>query len=229
MQLMQALAALGYRFEGPIINYPSEGPGIIRTDHGSLRETDLILLTTRPPMNDCELGDRRIIRRSFTDLEEKLFSGPLGAAFERCSRSEILLSHAAAAVSAGIAMRQSMVFRQHGGAAYQSYGSPITRKWYRFEKQDALTAVFLLYVEHAWPGGPAFLAAFGVGAKETLVWCHQLARRFQHLLCTTPFAMGEMRTGTLPKPPESLSFADSWEINLVGVAKEPLRGPRQAA
>lgn len=229
LYLTDALGARGYRYAGPIFNYPSAGPSPIPFDDGFLRETDLILLTTRPPMNDDEIGDKKAIRRSFTELEEKLFEGPLSARFERCGRSELLLTNAAAKISPEIAKRQSIVFRQNGGANYQSYGSPTTRQWQRFKSQSPLTAVFLLYAEHAWPGGPALLAAFGMGGTETLVWCYQLATRFPHLLCTTPFAMAEMRTGVLPERPASMGFADSWEITILGAEEQKVRGPKRAA
>ena len=61
-------------------------------------------------------------------LEEKLFEGPLRKRFERCARSEILLTNETAGISAEIARRQAIVFRQNGGAMYQSYGSPVARE-----------------------------------------------------------------------------------------------------
>ena len=223
-----ALAKHGYQFADVIINYPSSGEDLVPFDESFLRETDLILLTTRPPMD--RIGDKKDIARSFTTLEEKLFRDPLGKQFGRCARSEILLTAASAGISAEIAKRQSMIFRQHRGAMYQSYGSPVTGEWRRFKSPPPLTAAFVLYTEHAWPGGPALLAAFGMGGTETLVWCSQLATRFPHLLCTTPFAMAEMRRGTPAEPPTTMSLADSWEVTILGAAEPtPAHGPQRAA
>ena len=228
--ICQALAEGGYEFAGPIFNYPSDGPDLIPVDDSFLRETDLIVLTTRPPMDDRSVGDKKFIPRSFTTLEDKLFKGPLRERFGRCARSEVLLTDATADVSGEIAKRQSIMFRQNGGAMYHSYGSPVTGEWQRFKRRHPLTAVFLLYAEHAWPGGPGLVAAFGVGGMETLVWCYRLAKDFRRLLCTTPFAMAEMCTGALPERPVSMDFADSWEINVLGEADPmPARGPKQAA
>jgi hypothetical protein len=228
--LMGALIERGYRYGGLIINYPSKGPDLIPFDDSFLAETDLILLTTRPPMNDGDLGERKGIPRSFTTLEDKLFAGPLRERFKKCARSEILLSNATAGISAEIAKRQAIEFRQNGGAMYQSYGSPITRQWRRFKHLHSLTAAFLLFTEHAWPGGPALLAAFGMGGTETLVWCYQLATRFPHLLCKTGFAMAEMQTSPVTERPASMDFADSWEITILGAEEPaPLRGPNRAA
>jgi hypothetical protein len=218
--LLPSLVVRGYEYAGPIINNPSSGPELVAFDHGFLREDDLIFLTTRPPMNDLELGERKSIQRSFTDLEDKLFEGPLRARFQRCARTEVLLQNATARISPEIAGRQSMEFRQNGGATYQSYGSPYAGERRRFKRPQPLTAVFLVFAAHAWPGGPALLAAFGMGGNETFVWCHQLATRFSHLLFTTGFAMGEMRTTDLAVPPTGMDFANSWETTILGA--EPL-------
>jgi len=223
--LFEALSERGYRYAGPIVNRPP-GPDMPPFDDSVLRETDLVLLTTRPPMDDLEVGDKKSIPRSHTKLEEKLFEGSLRERFKRCARSEIVLTEETAAISEEIAKRQSMIFRQNLGASYHAYGSPVSGEWRRFKKPEPLTAAFLLYAEHAWPQGPALLAAFGMGGNETLVWCHQLATRFQHLLFTTPFAMAELRTTPLADP-TSIHFADNWEVTLLGVAPRPSpRGPQ---
>ena len=220
MFLSEPLVARGYRYAGPIFNTPSTGPELSAFDGSFLRETDLILLTTRPPMNDLEVGDRRIIHRSFTKLEDEVFKA-LQSRFKSCARSEIVLQDATARISDEIAKRQSLVFRQNCGAAYQHHGSPYTGEWRHFKSSQPLTAVFLTYMPHAWPGGPALLAAFGIGGTETLVWCYQLATRFSHLLFTTAFVMGEMRTTELTRPPDTMDdFADSWETTILGA--EPL-------
>jgi hypothetical protein len=216
--LSEALVKSGYRYGGPIINYPSSGPDLRPFDDRFLGETDLILLTTRPPMTDLEVGDRKSIRRSFTTLEDKVFKA-LQTRFKSCARSEIVLQDATARISDEIAKRQSVVFRQNGGAAYQHHGSPYTGEWRRFKRAQPLTAVFLVFIPHAWRGGPALLAAFGMGGTETLVWCYQLATRFSHLLFTKSFVMGEMRTGRLHEPSTLKDFADSWETTILGAER----------
>ena len=228
--LMAALAERGYRFEDTYLNYPSPGPDLIPVDLGGLQPTDLILLCTRPPMHDRVAGDRKEIRRSYTTLEDKLFKGPLAEHFEVCARSELRLTPSTAAISPEIAKRRTILFRQHRGAMYQSYGAPDTGDWTHFKDRQPLTAAFLVYSEHAWPGGPAFLVAFGMGGTETLVWCRLLATRFADLLCTTSFAMAELRAISNPEHPESTRFADSWEVELLGAAPlHGVRGPGRAA
>src|SRR5262249_37766133 len=153
-----------------------------------------------PPMHDIHWGCRHHIQRSFTTLENDLFVGPLSRWFEECARHLVRLTAEAAAISAEIAARRSVQFHQHGGAAYQAYGSG--DNWVRFNRKAATaTAAFLSYAEHAWPGGPGLLCAFGMGGVETLVWAYQLSTRFSHLLCTTPFALAEITYG----PPTDLA------------------------
>jgi hypothetical protein len=229
--MREAVAAHGYAYAGPIINYPSSGPDLIPFDDGRLRETDVILLTTRPPMDDRNVGDKKGIRRGYTTLEEKLLEGALRRYFARCARSEVLLTDEIARISPEIARRQSCMFRQNGGAMYYSYGSPTTGEWRHFKKDpQPLTAAFLVYEEHAWPGGPALLAAFGMGGTETLVWSYFLATRLSHLLFTTSFAMAELRAPLLAEPPTRIDLPAAWEGVLLGVAQpKPGRGPRRAA
>ena len=225
--LLQALWERGFRYAGPIVNYPSIGRA---TDDPIFCETDLILLATRPPMHDRDIPDKKRIPRSYTPLERKLFDGPLSEHFKRCARSEVLLMDETASISAEIAARQSMLFRQNGGATYQSYGSPVTGEWRHFKAAHPLTAAFLLYAEHAWPGGPGLLAAFGMGGTETLVWCYLLATRFQDLLCTTPFAMAELEAPAASGRPTTIAFADTWKVTILGAAQpRPAHGPQRAA
>jgi hypothetical protein len=220
----------GYRYASPIMNYPATPDQPAPSDDVVLGRTDLVLLTTRPPMDDRILGDKKGIPRSYTALEEKLFSGPLRERFARCARSEILLTDQTANISPAIAARQASTFRQNGGAMYHDYGSPRTGTWQRFKQAAPLTAAFLLYEEEAWPGGPALLAAFGMGGTETLVWCYHLASRFRSLLLSTPFAMVEMRRGPGSDSPADIRFAEAWDVTLLGAAEpKPRRGPKVAA
>jgi hypothetical protein len=219
--LITALQELGYKYAGPIFNFPLPGPELIEVDNSDWGRGDVIVVSTRPPMNDWEVPERRSSRPSNTTMEAKLFQA-LKKYIKWCTRAEIVLSAEAAATSPEVAKRASIEFRQHLGSTYKSYGSPETREFKKFQLRDALTAVFLVYVEEAWPGGPGVLAAFGMGGTETLVWCHRLATEYPHLLCTTPFVMAEMRIGDLPERPQTMEFANSWEITILGPTQQPL-------
>ena len=223
LHLVRKLQEVGYSYVGPIINYPyphpipkGTEPKLIPFDLSIFRSDDLLLVCTRPPMNDIDWGTRHYIRRSFSELEAALFKGPLSHWLKECARHLVLLTDEAAAISPEIAAHKSMEFRQFGGAAYHGRnGVRVGRK------SPPATAAFLCYAEHAWPGGPGLLTAFGMGGVETLVWAYQLSTRFSHLLCTTPFALAEITYGPptdLADPlvlPEKL---DKWNIRILGQA-----------
>lgn len=241
-----ALYPAGYTYAGPIFNYPYRPPKngldlrrldpqdidpaqLDQTDERRVGKGDLLLLSTRPPMDDHVIGNRRCIKRSFTSLEHRLFEGPLRSVFKTCARSEIVLTSAVTRNAPDLAHRQSMMFYQNGRATYQSCGSP-SSGWQTFPcgpRDEHVTAAFLVYAQEAWPDGPALLAAFGMGGTDTLGWCALLATRFKHLLCTTPFAMAEIRSRPQRKHPTSMDFVDSWDVTILGAEpvarKEPVR------
>ena len=217
--IIPLLCKMGRRYVGAIVNYPSPGPDIIPYDLTVWNENDLLLLVTRPPMHDALYGTLHHIPRSFTQLEDTLFRGPLAHCFDECARHVARLTDEVAALSPEIAARQAMEFHQHNGASYQAYGSPRNRPFTRFTRRTpARSAAFLVYAEHAWPGGPALLAAFGMGGVETLVWIYHLTTRFPHLLCTTPFAMGEITYGPLTDGLDPMGFANKWDVRILGQA-----------
>jgi hypothetical protein len=225
MVLGQRLHDLGYRYAGPIINYPlpkrEPRPIVVLNPDApwrrQYRATDLILVTTRLPLDDDNVADRRGSRPSYAPLEQMLFAGPMRTPFERLCRTEVILDARTAEISEEIAARQVIMFRQNCGATYLALRSRVTG-WRRFKGTGGPTAGFLVYAEHAWPGGPALLAAFGMGGTDTLVWCHLLATRYADLLCTTSFAMAEMCTGGWPERPESMDFVQDVKVEILGVA-----------
>ena len=218
--LARVLATLGYHFGGVIFNPPGKPPPPAdpfarrQVDRSFLRPSDLIVLTTRPPLDDLLDGDRRYIRRSFTDLEEDVFRA-LRTLFEHCSRSQVTLTDAVVRNAPEIAERQSSSFYQNWGAAFESWGARNRSERKRPEKGKYVTAVYLSYVRHAWENGPALLAAFGVGGMETLGWCHLLATRFNGLVCSVPFAMAEIEAPPPPERPHTMEFVNSWDVRLL--------------
>src|SRR5262249_16636828 len=76
LRLVSTLEKEGFTSVRPLINYPSKGPELKPYDLGIFRSDDLILLCTRPPMDDHRWPSRYMIPRSFTVLEETLFEGP---------------------------------------------------------------------------------------------------------------------------------------------------------
>jgi hypothetical protein len=226
--IADAVRALGYEYGGPLFQFPAvDGRGdpivprkrrAVAVDVPEIGPDDLLLLNTRPPLDDEITGDRLAIDRSYTELECRLFTddGPLRRWFLRCARSEMILSNNAADVSGEIRQRQRMWFRQHGGATYQSY-APLSGEWTYPKKSDVRTPAFLVFAEEAWRGGPKLLATFGMGSTPGLVWAYLLATRFSDLLLTTEFAMAELQ-GPWPQCPSSMAFADDCPVTILGAA-----------
>jgi hypothetical protein len=179
-------------------------------------------------MDDRECEDKKGIPRSYTTLEEKLFKA-LRPYLRKCARSQIWLGEAALGISVEIDKREAIDLRQNGGARVRGYCAPTTmHERMNFKGLHAPTVAFLIYVEHAWPNGPALLTAFGVGATETLVWCRELAKKHPHLLCTTSFAMAEMQPARYDRPTSMVVF-DSWKVTILGSAPARDRVRRRPA
>lgn len=217
MTLAFALQRHGFGHPTMIYNYPDAGPGPYPSDLGRFAQDDLIVITTRPPLDDAEVGNRRVVDRSYTALEYALFDALRGT-FCTCARPEIVLAPAIASMDDAFKSRRSFLFHQNGGAMLGAYGDPDTQEYTYPKGDERVTAAFLVYVPHAWPGGPGLLVAFGLGGTETLVWAHQLATTYRDLLCTTTFAMAELSAAPIVCRPEDSTFADAWDVRLIGRA-----------
>lgn len=227
--LMQALALRGYEHADTFLNYPLvKGRAPAAVNLGQFQPGDLILLTTRPPLHDQEIGNRRSILRSYTNLEKLIFAALCEHFFVTCARSEIVLRPSIAAISPAIAARTSIEPHQHGGASYQRISNPATGDRVIYKDMEPRTAAYLVYLEEAWKNGPGLLAAFGVGGTETFIWGRQLETRYRDLLCERSFVMAEMPAAPRSLRPSSLRFADEWETEILGEAPVPWRPDRRA-
>jgi hypothetical protein len=217
--LSSVLAERGYDVGSTLIFNPPGDPPLenplyrIPVDRSFLRPQDLIVMPTRPPLDDLVDGAKKYIARSFTDLEELVFTA-LRTIFAHCSRSQVTLTDAVVHNWPEVRERQNILFRQNGGAQYDSYRAlGTTTPWKRPAKGKYVTAAYLAYIEHAWEDGPGLLAAFGIGGTETLGWCSLLASpRYRDIVCSVPFAMVEIVAKDLPPRPHTMDFSDTWEV-----------------
>src|SRR5262249_46166065 len=106
------LAERGYRFGGVIFNPPADPPADPlarrKVDRSFLGPNSRTVVPTRPPMHDLVDGDRKYIRRSFTDLEQLVFDA-LGTAFTHCSRTQVTLADAVVRGVPAAAERQNSI------------------------------------------------------------------------------------------------------------------------
>jgi hypothetical protein len=231
--LAPVLEARGYSYGGPIFNYPHrlQAPTeLIQVDTSTicLRPQDLLLLTTRPPLDDADEGLKTRVLRSHTTLEDRIFKHALRPHLQRCSRLQVIVAEEHARAFSGVASRRNMVFklyRHSGGKGNSSKGDLGARihkylphgstAWRRPAQGTSVSAAFMIFEPHAWPGGPGLLAAFGMGGTETLVWAYMLRTRFPHLIATCRFVMAEIVEQELPDQPLTMDFADRWDIRLL--------------
>lgn len=170
-----------------------------------LSTKDIIVLPTRPPLHDKGEGQpRRHLRPSSTALERAIHA-PFHLLFRRCARNSVALAdEPARLLDPEKKNRRTTTYYQ-----YTRNGLEVTWAFYKTlegrkptASRDRTTAVFLVYVPQIWKDGPALVSAFGMGANETLLWCHLLRTRMNHLLVevlkspSPRFVMRELTTST---------------------------------
>ncbi len=210
-----------FKFGGLLINYPKAA----YPEDKSLEETrfltssDILVLTTRPPLNDMPYKHRRTVTPSGTDFEQMKLFPVLTQHFLYCSRVDVVLSKTlAGSLKKGYENRAHVEFYQRAEASYKSTGS------YNKHPTDCVgwdartTAAYLLQTPPIWEGGPRLLTAFGMSGTIGLVWSYLLRTRFPDLLDDrSRFVMAEIiRSTPIPPPAQmTLGFADDWEATII--------------
>ena len=217
MQILSALVELGYEPGESILNPP---PGkevsrkmLLQVDLDQVKSEDLILLTTRPPMHDQHQGDRRQVKRGFTDLEATIFD-VCGQFIKKSSRSHIVLTDSASRhLTEGYEGLAEMKFFVAQGAPFKALNAHDGKGWSKYRGPEA-TATFLLHVDSMWEGGPGLLCAFGVDGVATLGWAYRLRHGLVHLFEGNRFLVAHVALGEVPSQATSLSWADDWRIDI---------------
>lgn len=218
LEVLPALLGLGYSRGEPILNFPAEtndGPPaeLYHVDLPFVQAGDLLLQTTRPPLDDPFAGGRKHIERVYTDLEENLFKVWRGY-FKTCERLWVQLHpDISARMNPGFEDRRSVKFYEKHGAPYRQLNAGGHRGWKSVEAEGR-TAAFLLREREAWKGGPGLVGAFGMDGVSTLVWCYRLARDFAHLLQEPGFVMVELQAKPMPARVTDLRWASDWPIDI---------------
>ena len=217
LALQPALCARGFHFAGPIFNYPAtlqhpKTPFVF--DDSFFEPGDLLVLTTRPPLDDLIDGVRGGIQRSYTTLEVTVLA-LLRRHFAHCSRVRVRVAERHILASDEIAQMANIQFRQNGGAAIDAVLPYKSSRWQHSRGAPRKTAAYLIYEAQAWPNGPALLASFGMSGTDTLAWNTLLATRYQHLIATTPFVLAEITAPKRPAQPQTLDFLRDWEVRLM--------------
>jgi hypothetical protein len=181
-----------------------------------LGPSDLLVLTTRPPLDDEPFKDKKKVIPSRSWFETKFVFPAMRDVFKWCSRLEVSLTEkAAGALTNKFKNRAILDFHIDADASYES--SAAHEKCAKQEPWDSMTsAAYLVHTRELWPQGPELLAAFGMSGTMGLGWAYLLRKRFPHLLQGSRFAMAEIvRNGPLPSSPLTLEFADKWDVRVI--------------
>lgn len=211
-ELAMALAARGCVYGGLLLNHSEPEEDVLRL----LRPHDMVVLTTRPPLNDHDGWDRNPIPRSEAPLEGAILAG-VARYFDVCRRSSIRLNERTAAHLGEAADRAEIHFHVYKRSHYRRYRNPYSkgaaRRFLTVTRTNA-TAAFLISTSLG-PRGPHLLNAFGMDGTTTLVWCYLLRTRFPYLLDGPRVVLAEIEATQLPQRPSTLAFADAWTVRLL--------------
>jgi|ERR1039458_2816778 hypothetical protein len=205
-EITAPLVDLDYTFGQLIYNLPFQpqktprlGPDCFRF----IKPNDLIVLATRPPIDDRTHGDKKRMLKSCTHLEEQIFTQCRNY-FAICARSHIQLSESVAAKFE----RADMDFQQHKGARLRSYRPLTGNKRTKISRGTDLSIGFFLHTRTIPKYGCGLVVSFGMGGWETLVWNRIVRTRFSDWLCNPIFVVAEMTIGKFPQKSATLDFVD---------------------
>lgn len=213
-ELSAALQLQGYKYKGLIINYPQ--PDF--NDFPEFKPTDLLVLTTRPPIHD-KYAVRPLIK-SKTKLEQDILD-TLEKYLESCTREHILISKDFAKDFDRSEIRFHVSRdNKHDGqrSRYKQYRNGHAKfgteehKWHFPDIQNT-TATYMILTKIE--NGPMLLNAFGMGGQITLIWCHLLRTKYPELLESPKLVMAEIITESKPKSPATLSFTNSMKVDIL--------------
>jgi hypothetical protein len=219
MDILPVLMELGFDYGEPVLDCPwtgQEAPRPFLEDCSFVRPGDMLLQTTRPPLDDLGEGDRKGKPETYSELEGFLFAAWRNY-LQYCARSRVTLhKRLRQKLSPPYDTRRNMQFFEAEGARYKAFNNFVRPTWRTPDPENAKkTAAFLLRLEEAWDGGPGLISAFGMDATTTAVWCYRLGRDFAHLLAKPGFVLVDMTNAGIPARPTNMRWAADWPIDIV--------------
>jgi hypothetical protein len=214
VELLPPLLACGYSYGGVFLNPPLPEPAKFDPP---LDTNDLIVLLTRPPLDDperdCQLG----IERSNTTLEAAIFRA-LRRFFVEVTRHRVKLTDKLADRLPLKQARAWMEFRLHGSYALSGWRQA-DRSFEKAQTRPVTTMAFACK-SRVGADGPSLLCAFGMGGTATLAWIRWLSRSpeapLRRLLNHQGAAFIMYRIEEMPPLPDlplTLDFVDEWRFS----------------
>lgn len=207
------LGKLGYEYGQIIFNPPFDPKNDKKLGHehfNFIKPDDLIVLTTRPPLDDRLHGDKKHLDESYTHVEEQVFS-EFRKYLAVCARSHVELTPA---VGEGFE-RAELIFFQHKSARLKSFKG---LKEFRNKKppEDSEIAIgFFLRTPSIPVYGSGLIACFGMGGWETLIWNRIVRTRYPEWVNRPSFVIGQFDMKGLPARPPTLTFVDKIKVEIL--------------
>ena len=205
-EITAPLRNLGYEYGHIIFNPPGNhrkrselGENVFRF----IKPEDLIVLTTRPPLDDSRHGDKRLVRRSGTHLEEQIFA-ECRTFLAVCARTHVQLTR-----MVGANFDQGdLVFHSYKSARLKYFKGLEEFRPRMVPKESDIAIGFFLRTKAIPEYGCGLLASFGMGGRETLIWNRIVRTRFPDWVNRCAFIVAEMDLAGIPPNPVTLDFAD---------------------
>ena len=205
-ELTAPLKGLGYEYGHLIFNPPCNHRK--RSEMGEdafrfLKMEDLIVLTTRPPLDDLRHGDKKLVQRSGTHLEEQILA-ECRKFFAICARTHVQLTR-----TVGATFNQAdLVFHSYKSARLKYFKGLEEFRPKMVVKNLDIAVGFFLRVKTIPEYGCGLLASFGMGGRETLIWNRIIRTRFPDWVNRCAFIVAEMDLAQIPQNPATSDFAD---------------------
>ena len=207
------LTKLGYEYGHIIFNPPFDprkNADLGKEHFHFIKSDDLIVLTTRPPLDDPRHGDKKLVRQSGTHLEKQIFE-ECRKFLAICARSHVQLTKTVG----GNIKRADLVFHQHKSARLKNYKGLDEFRFNNVSKKSDIAIGFFLRTKSMPEYGCGLLASFGMGGRETLIWNRIVRTQFPDWVDRCAFIVAEMNLTRTPTAPATLDFVDRVKVNVL--------------
>lgn len=206
LSLSDALHDAGFHYAGEVLNFPADlhPKPKDRPSVPLLRKTDVLVMPTRPPLDD-DPDDRRSMRWSGTSLESEVRSS-MRKVFSKLDRGGAVLSPEAAKLLPSAQKEFSELYFQINGGASIVRAGRTAKSGDKVEALPLGTVAYLISIHNAVEAGARLLGAFAMGGVQTLLW-GQILRQQPSLLrefigCKT----NRLLMGRFVSPEDSLRY-----------------------
>jgi len=221
LEIAAILQKEGYSYGSTIYNWPLEEtrePGK-KVDTSFLKSKDLIVLTTRPPLDDDNAQNKKRIKKSDSLLENKLFE-KLREFLKVCDREHGILTETwANKLPPKYLDRAEIIFKQNAGADILGSKAYHDTRMLKKEKTQNKTMFYIINIPRLCKNGPGLFCSFGMRGQEALIGAYLLRTKYwSHLNFSfdNPYmALLEITMGNIPFFTHTLDFADNWHVDII--------------